>query len=284
MKLSFFVVLAAVLATTTSAQNPALPEVLRPDRTSIAQAEQSGVHVFKLLPRGMFKSDKFTAYEDEENPLGIREGGSYYSFSTGAHSYNRIPQIGYEGGLIMAGGFYGANYGFIRDLGAGSLSNVSLELGVPKFLVDYKPPVLHDEIRVEQRRSHKYETDGGVFIASVPAAVGHVYVLRSINFGEADILVAFRVEQMEKDGSLTIGWKKIKEFDVPKLLFQTDEALRAKVADVLGDPRYTDVVAVVKDDRVTLTGSVAKDSFDALLKAIKEKANPRSLENRVVKR
>jgi hypothetical protein len=281
MKSALLALSIALLFTTGFAQDSNLPDLLRPDANSVAVAEQEGFEVFKLLPRGTFES---VSYKDDDNPVGIRGGGAYYSFTNRVHSYNRVPQIEYQNGHLSVG-FYGGNYGFIQDLSAGSLAGISLEAGMPKFLVYYKPPIIFDEIRKESRLSGRYETENGVFFDRVPAVVGHVYALRAISFDEADILVAFQIMHKQNDGALTIAWKRIKEFDVPKIRYQTDVELLAKVEPVLSNPRYKDVAAAVKDDQVTLTGWVAPKDIGLLLREIREKAGPRAMiHNRLVTR
>ncbi len=219
MRTAVAVLFSALLFTTVSAQNATLPEVLQPNIGDVNG--QPGIEVFKLLPRGTFND---VSGRDEDNPIGIRGGGAYYSFTNRSHSYNKTPQIELQAGNLLVG-FAGADYGLIRDLGPGSLGDISVGSGIPAFLVDYQPPIMHDEIRLEQKKSHKYETESGIYSRSVPAVVGHVYALRAISFDEADVLVAFQVLAAEKDGSLTIGWKSIREFDVPRIRYNTDEAL-----------------------------------------------------------
>jgi hypothetical protein len=41
--------------------------------------------------------------------------------------------------------------------------------------------------------------------------------LRSINYSDSDVLVAFRVLRKDTDGSLIIAWKMLKEYPVPDL-------------------------------------------------------------------
>ena len=77
-----------------------LPSVLVPDAASFADAGLPGVEVFKLLPRGTYK-DADGSYKDEGNPLGLRGGGAYYSFSRHSHSYNQVPQIQLEAGNLV---------------------------------------------------------------------------------------------------------------------------------------------------------------------------------------
>lgn len=275
MRNSIFALLLGFFSLSIFAQENKLPDVLRPDPASIALAESSGTEVFKLLPR--MPREK-ASYKDEDDPIGIRGGGAYYSFTTRLHSYNKIPQISLDRGDLYVG-FYGPNYGFFHDLGAVSLEGVSLEAGTPKFLIDHTPPTLYDEVLVEAKKAYK----DGAFTRRIKAVSGHVYLLRAISVNEADILVAFRVEQIGDDGSATIRWKRIKDLGTPKMLYQSDESLRAKVDEVLKDPRFNEVSAVVKDDHVLLTGSTADGDFAALLNAV-QKTGVRGVDNRVVRR
>jgi hypothetical protein len=43
------------------------------------------------------------------------------------------------------------------------------------------------------------------------------YLLRSINYGSSDVLVAFRVVRQDPDDSVTIAWRLLKDFDRPTL-------------------------------------------------------------------
>jgi hypothetical protein len=86
MKLALIGVFVVFLFSMTVAQKSDLPDVLKPDDASIAEARRLGVNVFKILPRRMFEAKEFNSYKDEENPIGIRGGGAYYSFTTESHS------------------------------------------------------------------------------------------------------------------------------------------------------------------------------------------------------
>ena len=180
-------------------------EYLLPDAKDIAEAKKEGIEVFRILPRGMLNGK-----------VGIREGGAYYSFTTKSHDYDDTPQIGLEQNYLKVG-FAGADYGFIADLGEMPLGSVTKETPEINFLVNYKPPINEPEVRVEQRKAWNYETNGLTYKSGLPAIVGHTYILRAISFGDADVLVAFKVHRKDSDGSLIIFWKNIKNFETPKL-------------------------------------------------------------------
>jgi hypothetical protein len=47
--------------------------------------------------------------------------------------------------------------------------------------------------------------------------VGATYILRSIDYSESDVLVAFRVVRRDTDGSVIIAWKLLRKYAVPQL-------------------------------------------------------------------
>jgi hypothetical protein len=244
--------------------------VLKPDAVYKEAAEAEGFNVFKILPRG------------NDQKISARGGGAYYSFTSRSHSYDDIPQLGLEKGVLKVG-FYGAHYGLMADLGAASLSAVDKSLPEVAFLDEYKPPIYEPEIRKEQTRSHNYSVNGLNFSRRQKAVAGHTYVLRAIGFGESDTMVAFNIREIYPDGSAVIFWKEIKQFEVPKLLYYPDPELKARVDKVLTDPRYSEVSSEVKENVVTLTGGVADGDYAGLIKDV-QAAKPLMIINNVRRR
>ena len=196
------------LTTNGQTQNSA-KEILLPDPPDIAEAEGKGVQAFKLLPRGMF--------DYEKNELSVRGGGAYYSFVKNSHSYNDIPQIEFQKNNLLVG-FYGANYGFIADLGEKPLSEISRESQVVSFLINYQPPNNERAARSEfYKIGRGFEVNGVKYQRMLPAVTGNTYLLRAVSFGEADVLVAFKIQRKDADGSLIIFWKLIENFEKPLL-------------------------------------------------------------------
>jgi hypothetical protein len=180
-------------------------DILLPDAKDLKQAEKEGFEVFRLMPR-----------ERYDHKLTVEGGGSYYSFTTKSHDYQKIAQIGLEQNNLRVG-FAGADYGFITDLGSISLATVTEETGEVNFLANYIPPIREVDIRSEQRRAYNYETETTVYRSRVPVSLGHVYALRAISFDNADVLVAFKIHRKDADGSLIIFWKLLENFEKPLL-------------------------------------------------------------------
>lgn len=183
--------------------------VISPDENDFEMASQDGARVFRILPRETF--------DFEKNPFSVRGGGAYYSFVKRSHSYNDTPQIELQKNNLSVG-FYGANYGFIADLGDVPLSEISRESENLRFLLNYDPVVLESEARNEYKRiSHGFEVEGVKYKKSLSAVAGHTYILRAVSYDEADTLVAFRIFRQDANGSLVVFWKFIEHFRTPIL-------------------------------------------------------------------
>ncbi len=182
--------------------------VLSPDKEDIDLAEREKVNVFRLLPRGRTENGDL---------YSVRGGGAYYSFTTKSHSYNEIPQIAHQGADVSVG-FAGVNYGFIADLGEISITEIGEKTKGFNFLIEYHPPTNVPDGRVEQERARGFEVEGINFKNRLPAIVGHNYLLRAVTYDEADVMVAFKVQRKDNDGSLIIFWKLIKQFDKPIMI------------------------------------------------------------------
>lgn len=252
MRLSLVVAFLCSFASFAFSQTITLPEILVPSDTAAFAAKRAGAKVFKLLPRGMFDQDTST-YGDKDNPLGIRGGGAYYSFATELHSYNKMPQIELQKEYLNTG-FYGLNYGLMKDLGAIELASVSTDLAEVNFLATYKPRNLIPEIREEQGKRGDYKANGYVYRARLPAIVGHTYVLRAIGYDEFDILVAFQPIAKLENGALEVLWKELKTFPVPKPWYSTDAEMLAKLNTVLSQERFAGIKGEVKDNVITVRG------------------------------
>lgn len=183
------------------------------DREAYAQfLAQPNTGLIRLLPR-----EKYDSHANNKSGLTIRGGGAYYSFTRLSHEYGRSTDLGFEQGNLSVG-FAGADYGMLIKLDGASVEDVSTELPGITFLAKYTAVTSEPDARIEQRRFGAGTTiDGISYKEHLRAEVGATYVLRSIVFGDSDVLVAFKVVRQDTDGSLVIAWKLLTKFPKPEL-------------------------------------------------------------------
>ena len=178
------------------------------DRASHADfLKQNDTGLMRILPRETYGFDL----------VGMRGGGSYYSFTKRTHEYSNTSDISLEQGQLQSG-FAGANYGMLTALGDVPLENVSLETAPAQILALHTPPTEEPQARVEQRRASSGAViDGISFKNRLPLKANSTYVVRSVNYSGSDALVAFRVVRIDNDNSATIIWKLLKKYPIPYL-------------------------------------------------------------------
>jgi hypothetical protein len=186
------------------------------DRISFANLlSQPHTGLIRLLPREVFESE---VYKNNKKTITIRGGGAYYSFVRLTHEYGYGSDISLEQGHLAVG-FAGCDYGIIVRVGDVSLQDLSSDLPVVSALARYRAPSYEPEIRVEQRRfmSGISLLDGFPVSGRLPVEVDTTYVLRSIIYGESDVLVGLRVARKDSDGSLIMAWKLLDKFSKPQI-------------------------------------------------------------------
>jgi hypothetical protein len=143
--------------------------------------------------------------------------GEYYSFSAQTHEYVSGTDLGLELGQFRSG-FAGANYGFMTNLGDVPIEEVGATTPGVTFFAAYKAPKEEQLARKEYYRlARGAEIDKLPVARSVPVQKDTTYLLRSINYGYSDVLVAFRVVRIDSDGSAIIVWKLLVKYETPKL-------------------------------------------------------------------
>lgn len=164
--------------------------------------------LIRLLPRGKW-----------DGKLSIRGGGAYYSFTRLTHEYGYGSDVELQQGNLMVG-FAGADFGLMLDLGEVPLEVVSEETEAVRFMASYKAPSAEAEARAAYRQfgsREGHEAGPWTYRSSLPAVAGHTYALRSINYRESDVLVAFSVVRREADGSVVLLGKLLKNYPKPTL-------------------------------------------------------------------
>jgi hypothetical protein len=191
---------------------------------------QSDTGLIRLLPRINPKS----AFAFSGERPAIRGEGAYYSFHYRAHEYGYGSDLGLEAvqhfkgspgrmaelppKYILSVGFAGADFGMMTNIGEVSLSDLTIADPRVAYMLGYKPPRPESEARAEYARFGKGVTvDGQTYKKSELLQVNATYLLRSINYGVSDVLVAFQVVRQEMDGSIILGWKLLKKYPTPEL-------------------------------------------------------------------
>lgn len=169
---------------------------------------QPDTGLIRLLPREVF---------DNDSKLTIRGGGAYYSFDRLTHAYGYGSDISLQQGHLSVG-FAGADYGMLVKVGDGPVDAVALDHPGVRFLSAYSVAKEEPQARVEYRRFGMGTTIDGLPVKSrLPVEINTTYVLRSINYSESDVLVAFKVIGKDADGSVTLLWKLLKKYPKPEL-------------------------------------------------------------------
>ena len=195
------------------------------DRAKYADfLKESNTGLIRLLPREKYITEAYAdvvrlpAQETSTTVGGrARDGGAYYSFSRLTHAYGYGSDLALESGRFGVG-FAGADYGFITDLGDVPLESVSLDTPEAKRLAAYARARQESDARLESRRFQTgAELDGVKVKSRVPMQPNSTYLLRAINYEQADVLVAFKVVEIDSEGTPLILWKRLKRYSTPQL-------------------------------------------------------------------
>ncbi|MCI0336180.1 MAG: hypothetical protein L0226_01270 [Acidobacteria bacterium] len=168
---------------------------------------QPDTGLIRLLPRERY---------DAKRKLPINGGGAYYSFALLKHESGRGYDISLEQNYFSVG-FAGYDFGFIVTLENLHLEELTLEHPVARSMAEYNPPIKEHEIRAEYRKTWEGLKVGEMTAKKrVQVNPSNTYLLRSFNFDETDVLVAFRIVRQDQDGSVILLWKMLKKFPAPK--------------------------------------------------------------------
>jgi hypothetical protein len=245
MRHSLLVICLLLPCISVAGQSENLPAILKPDQASEAEAQRMGAKVFKLLPWNMFP-DRRQNFSDNDNSIGIRGGGAYFSFTTESHSLNRVPEIELDGKFMTSA----ASLAFFADLGSRDLTDIDSALIEAQFFVSYKPPMLLADIAHERKALNSLRIGKTSLEQNPKPTTGNSYLLRVMTWEKADLVVAFQILRSEPDGSITIAWKTIAVLQVPIVLYATDDDLQQNVNAVIAEEHLDCDVVVVKNNHL----------------------------------
>ena len=189
------------------AKEPALFAPAREDLDAHAEfLARPKTGIVRLLPR-----------EKWDGKLSTRGGGAYYSFTRLTHEYGFGSDIGLEQDYFGVG-FGGADFGFLVNLGDVPIEGVTTGTDGVRYLALFEPPRSEPGARAEQRRTAVgFVDEHWTYQSRLPVLARQTYVVRSVDYGGSDVLVAFRVVRKDADGSVILLWKMLKKFAKPEL-------------------------------------------------------------------
>ncbi len=181
-----------------------------PDEDRKAYAEflaQPRTGLVRLLPR-----------ERWDGKLSTRGGGAYYSFTRLTHEYGYGSDLELQQ-VELSVGFAGADFGFMVNLGNVPLETLAADSESVRFMASYQTPLAEPEARAAYRQFASAGRQEGelTYKSRLPVFVNNTYALRSINYDNSDVLVAFRVVRKDFDGSVVLLWKILKKYPKPEL-------------------------------------------------------------------
>ncbi|MBS1798107.1 MAG: hypothetical protein JSS81_30100 [Acidobacteria bacterium] len=173
----------------------------------------------------------------------------------------------------------GRSPGFWFDLGKVELESVDERTKEVAALAEYKPPAEVENIKPT------FFANGFAFGRSVPATVGHTYLLRAVKYaypeGGLDAIVAVRIHRQDANGSIILFLKPVKTFDPPKLRNPAYEkriaisnlGVAARMKEEFEARGFNDIeVEVTGNQVVTLKGAVPFGKKEEVLAIAKKLA------------
>jgi hypothetical protein len=192
------------------------PEDLKANAEFLRQA---GTGVFRLMRVDKEKHGKVVSADSMAvaGDVLLVGGGAQYSFTKKNHNADKWSDITWEDDRFLAG-VGGQAVGVLVNLGDVSLANVNLESTGLEYLIRFVPAATEGAAEQQFQQLEKgVQENGFSYGLSASWKLDTSYALRSINYGRADVLVAFRVVRQDPNGSLIVLWKKLKSFTTPNL-------------------------------------------------------------------
>ncbi|HRH42572.1 MAG TPA: hypothetical protein PKY82_13170 [Pyrinomonadaceae bacterium] len=199
--------------------------------------------IFRLMPDfGCNDNKNIIVAKEECQKYSMPGTGSAYSFRKNTYRLWRLADLTYKNGVFFSGSKY--TQGIIGVLGDVGLDDISLNSIGAKQLREFVPVADYKEIEQQYKKLERGVIVNGVlFSTKLKIKENTSYILRSIAYrGKSytavaphitydefefdkrfDILIAFRVLKMEKDGSVIILWKELERKESPKLKFPMEK-------------------------------------------------------------
>jgi hypothetical protein len=216
------------------------PEIQKQHREFLKQPDTG---LFKLIALTHRQNRTISVDEMQAGSVDIpiRGGGSFYSFSKHRHDADEWAQIRLLDGRLQSGltlqrrvmaldnhpapvsQFMPDGLSALVVLGNVPLEEITLESPGVKFLREMIPPVNALELQsLNAQLGNGLVRDTYVYRNAVRAVPEVSYVMRTVIYKQADLLLAFRIVRQDADGSLHILWKQLQRNRPLSLAQKTD--------------------------------------------------------------
>ena len=163
--------------------------------------------------------------------------GSSFSFRVGRYATRPYSDVLFKDGVLFSSG--NSTIGFLTNLGDVPIDNISSKTTGANYIYEFVPETEVSEIEKQNSNLVKsVKIDGSIYRKYLKISQGNTYLLRSIAYKvkkkkfekgrririnntsvdkRLDIVLAFRVIELDTDGSVTLLWKVLKSKKSPKL-------------------------------------------------------------------
>lgn len=266
------------------------------DRLLVPDPQATGAHAALLsrLDGGVARILERHRFDRPDEPLGVRGGGCYYSFTRRDHSYDAEPEIGLEQGSFRSG-FSGGNDGWVIALGDVTIESLTADpAAAPPGVTVSKArawamllsPI--DGSSREGTRAVSKELRDLRFDGSAVAQSEETYLVRSVDVRDgADVAVVFRVLSVDTDG-VTLAWRLLRVFRAASATEARPDPLARVVPSELSDDDRKKSTDALLDEHAALVRSIVERAFivepDAVANAREAAGSPTAHVGRILRR
>ena len=208
-------------------------EIVHRHKTFLSQPDSG---IFKLAADiGCVYDVQVISADDRCRTRTMPGSGSSFSFRTKNYRIRELADLALKDRSLTASGIWVT--GVFATLGDVPIEGVALRNDVPSQLAAIRPASNVTEFKSLEEKYSSLNGEGGVKLSrTVVIKNDTTYLMRSIAYkGKAkrvlsgitfnefdfdrrrDVLVAFRVVEVDADGSVTIVWRKLRDVESPKL-------------------------------------------------------------------
>lgn len=197
---------------------------------------QPNTGIFKLVPdTGCAPNMRVVSAREDCLRYSMPGAANSYSFRTENYRIKHLADITFDGDELTVTGLF--MHGLVTKLGDLPVESVGLSTNGLKFIVDFKPSNSADDVRlIDDSFAKGIEVKGFRYAKASPAEENMTYAYRGVAYRgklvrsadgvmyneldydkREDVIVAFRIVEKAMDGSITIVWKQLAEYESPRI-------------------------------------------------------------------